>query len=61
MNHHRRRRTARSSGRDGAEESDLLAKLDHPWKVKLVQDVLRDYPALTVEEAVEMLDYFGGL
>lgn len=45
-----------------APKSDPLADLrPYPCKVKLVQDVLRDYPALTVEKAVEMLKAFGGL
>jgi hypothetical protein len=43
-----------------AAKPDPLASLN-PRERELVEDTLRDYPGLTVEEAIEILHEFGGL
>ena len=32
-----------------------------PHDVELIKDILRDYPNLTTEEAIEICWYFGGI
>ena len=43
-----------------AAAAEALSRL-HPRDRAMVEDVMRDHPSLSIEKALEMLRYFGGL